>query len=233
MKLIPISKTRRWFALVFVFQLITSHSLIGQTENGMLIFQIDGNRYMRKNFNKENELQTYQTIEVGRTTSNNGNIETKMTVITYEKDGTLKDASQTNLICSPDLRQVLLGVFPFAGNKSKRSMIVKMNKGAILYPTDWTALEQLEDFIFSLNFKGGAVGFFGTKSEISITNRKVMPLEKTFGVSGEISIKAFVLGIKVSTIRYDFFEEIDVQRGIVQQKYTEDNGGYFTLEIIE
>ena len=126
-----------------------------------------------------------------------------MKVITYQKDGNIKRASQTNLICTPDIRQVLMGVFPFAGNKSKTSMIVKMEDSAVLYPTDWKGLKTLKDFNFSLDFQGGTVGFFGTKSSVSMTDRKVMPLEKTFGVSGKITIKAFVLGIKVSTFKYD------------------------------
>ena len=219
--------------LIFIFCLGISLPLVGQSEDGMLIFQVDGNRYMRKNFSKENELLSYQTIEIDTARSINGKIETKMTVITYEKDGTLKGAAQTNLLCTPESRQVLMGVFPFAGKKSKRSMVVKMDNGAILYPKGWKKLKQLDDFIFSLDFKGGAVGFFGTKSKISIANRKVMVLENTFGVSGKISIKAYVLRVKVSTIKYNFFEEIDLQRGIIRQKFTEGNGDYFTVEIIE
>lgn len=233
MKAISFSNIKIIGILISIFCLGISSPLLGQSEDGMLIFQVDGNRYMRKNFNKENELLSYQTIEIDTARSIDGKIETKMTVVTYEKDGTLKGTSQTNLVCSPDSRQVLMGVFPFAGNKSKTSMIVKMSDNTILYPTDWKRKSALKNFNFSLDFKGGAVGFFGTKSTVSIANRKVMFLEKTFGVSGNITIKAYVLGIKVSTIKYDYFEEIDIEKGIVRQKFTEDNGEYFTVEIIE
>jgi hypothetical protein len=218
---------------LFLFQFGIHFPVLGQGEDGMLIFQLDGNRYMRKNFNKENELSNYQTIEVGNVNNKDGKIEAKMTIITYDKDGTLEDASQTNLVCTPESKQVLMGIFPFAGTKSKRSMVAKMDNGAILYPANWRKLKELADFNFNLDFKGGAVGFFGTKSTISIKNRKVMPLENSFGVQGDMVIEAYVIGINVSTIKYKFFEEIDIQKGIVRQKFTENNGNYFTIEIIE
>ena len=117
-------------------------------------------------------------------------------------------------------KQVLMGIFPFAGGKSKKSLVVKMNDGAIMYPANWRQLSELKDFNFHLNLKGGAIGFLGAKSTVSISNRKVMPLKKTFGVSGKVTIKAYALGIRISTIKYDFFEEIDVEKGIVRQKFT-------------
>jgi hypothetical protein len=106
-----------------------------------------------------------------------------------------------------------------------------MVEGAILYPTGWRKLAELKDFHFNLNFEGGAAGFFGTKSEISIMNRKVMPLDDSFGVSGILTIKAYIFGIKISTIKYDFFEKIDEEKGIISQQFTEENGNYFTIEI--
>lgn len=202
-----------------------------QVIDGMLIFQVDENRYIRKNYDGNKNLKNYQTIEIGKTEVSDNRIETKMTVITYEADGTLKDASQTSLVCTPESQQVLMGIFPFAGEKSKRSLVVKMEDGAILYPTGWRELTELKDFNFNLNFEGGAAGFFGTKSDISITDRKVMPLKDVFGVSGKMTLKAYIFGIKISTIQYDFFEKIDKEKGIISQKFTEANGDFFTIEI--
>ena len=219
-------------SILMVFQLVTIHSLSAQDEEGMLIFQVDGNKYMRKNFAKDGKLKTYQTIEVGKIKKEAGKIETKMTVITYEPDGTLKDASQSNLVCTPENKQVLMGIFPFAGGKSNQSLIVKMEEGAIMYPSEWRKLSKLKDFNFSLNFSSGAAGFFGTKSNVSIYDRKVMKLKNIFGVSGKLSMKAYALGIRVSNIEYDFYEEIDEEKGIISQKYTEKNGDYFTTELI-
>jgi uncharacterized protein DUF3108 len=219
-------------SMFIVFQLLTINLLSAQDVDGMLIFQVDGNRYMRKNFDKNGKLKNYQTIEVGKTKAEGDKIEAKMTVITYEVDGTLKDASQSNLVCNPKTKQVLMGIFPFAGGKSKKSLVVEMDDGEIMYPSNWRQFSELKDFNFSLNFSGGAAGFFGTKSDVSISNRKVMKLKDIFGVSGKLTMKAYVLGIRIAKIEYDFYEEIDVEKGIISQKFTEKDGDYFTTEII-
>jgi len=208
-------------------------TMMAQGDEGMLIFQVDGNQYNRKNFDSTNKLKSYQTIAVGKVNKADGKIETIMTVITYKPDGTQKNADQTNLVCTPDSRQVLMGIFPFGGGKSNQTLIVKMKSGGILYPSDWRNHSELKDFKFSMNILGGAAGFFGTRSEVSISNRKVMHLTNSFGVSGQLSMKAYVLGIRVSNIQYDFYEEIDEVEGIVYQKYTDSNGSYFTTEIIK
>ncbi len=220
-------------SIIIVFQLATINPLLAQNDDGMLIFQVDGNRYLRKNFDKNGELKNYQMIEVGKVNADNKKLETKMTVITYKPDGTLKDAVQSNLVCTPETKQVLMGIFPFAGGKSKNSLVVKMDDEAIMYPAHWRQLSELKDFNFSLNFSGGAAGFFGTKSNVSISNRKVMKLKNIFGVSGKLSMKAYVLGIRVAKIEYDFYEEIDEKKGIVSQRFTENNGDYFTTEIVK
>ena len=220
-------------SIVIFFHSAIINSLSAQDDEGMLIYQLDGNRYMRKNFDKSGKLESYQTIEVGKIKIEAERIESKMTVTTYKPDGTLKDAEQSNIVCTPEDKQVLMGIFPFAGGKSKKSLVVKMDDGSIMYPTNWRQLTELKDFNFSLNFSGGAAGFFGTKGNVSITNRKVMKLKNIFGVSGKLSMKAFVLGIRVSNIEYIYYEEIDEEEGIVFQKFTEKNGNYFTTEVIK
>ena len=90
----------------------------------------------------------------------------------------------------------------------------------------------MEDYTFRLNFEGGAAGFFGTESSVSFTDRKVsQPKEGVFRISGKMTMKAYVIGIKISTIKYDYSEEFEKEAGIAWQKFTEDNGNYFTVEI--
>ena len=221
------------FKFLILFYLGFAGTGTAQENDGMLIFQVDGNKYIRKNFDKDGELKNYQTIEIGQLNKTGDNYETKMTTITYDADSTLKDASQTSLVCTPASRQVLMGIFPFAGGKSNKSLIVKMDEDAIMYPLDWRNFSTLKDFNFSLNFSGGAAGFFGTKSKVSITNRRVMPSKNLFGVSGKLALKAYVMGLKIATINYDFYEEIDEESGIIKQKFTEESGAYFTIELEE
>jgi hypothetical protein len=67
---------------------------------------------------------------------------------------------------------------------------------------------------------------------VSFTVRKVsQPSEGVFRIAGKMTMKAYVLRIKISTIKYDYSEDFKKDTGIVRQKFTEDNGNYFTVEI--
>lgn len=205
---------------------------LAQNEDRMLIYQIDGNQYIRNNYDKNDKLKSYQSIEVGKLNAKKEILETKLTVVTYDKKGNMKGASQTTISCNPKVGEVMMGIFPFAGGASNKSLKIEVSKGKVLYPRSWTDEKILEDFLFALKFKGGAAGFFGTKSEVLFSNRKINKIEKgKFRITGKMTLKAYVLGIKISNVEYQYFEEIVEKVGIVRQKFTERNGNYFTIEL--
>ncbi len=39
------------------------------------------------------------------------------------------------------------------------------------------------------------------------------------------------MSVKISTTQYNYYEDFEKDTGIVRQKFTEDNGNYFTVEI--
>ena len=214
--------------VIFFFPLLC----FTQSNEGMLISQIDGNRYVRKNFDESGKLRSYQSIEVGNLSTSVEKNEAKLTVITYDENDNMKGASQTVINCDPAASEVMMGIFPFAGGATNKSLKVELPKGGKLYPDGWRDRNALGNFTFRLEFEGGAAGFFGTQSQVSFTNRKVTQPEKSlFRISGKMALKAYVLGIKISTVEYNYFEEIENETGIVYQKFTEDNGNYFTIEI--
>ena len=47
-----------------------------------------------------------------------------------------------------------------------------------------------------------------------------------------MTLAAYIMGVRVSTIEYRYFEDLDQEAGIVYQKFTEENGNYFTIRII-
>ena len=203
-----------------------------QNEEGMLIFQIDGNRYYRKNYDGNNKLTSYQSIEVGSLKTSAEKVEAKLTVITYDANNNMKGASQTVITCDPAASEVMMGIFPFAGGATNKSLKIELPKSGKLYPLEWRKKAALEDYTFQLNFEGGAAGFFGTESSVSFTGRRVsQPSEGIFRIAGKMTLKAYVLGIKISTIKYDYSEDFEKDVGIVRQKFTEGNGNYFTVEI--
>ncbi|MCB0517369.1 MAG: hypothetical protein H6577_26665 [Lewinellaceae bacterium] len=205
---------------------------LAQNEEGMLIYQIDGNRYYRKNYDENNKLISYQSIEVGSLKTSAEKVEAKLTVITYDANDNMKGASQTVITCDPKASEVMMGIFPFAGGATNKSLKIELPKDGTLYPKGWREKAALEDYTFQLNFEGGAAGFFGTESSVSFSGRKVsQPREGVFRIAGKMTLKAYVLGIKISTIKYDYSEDFEKNTGIVRQKFTEGNGNYFTVEI--
>ena len=221
-----------WFFILISFIGLFPSTGFTQEDEGMLISHIDGNRYIRKDFDKSGKLKSYQAIEVGSLNKIDDKIEAKLTVITYDVNGNMKGASQTVISCDPEAKEVMMGIFPFAGGAVNKSLKVELPEGRDLYPDGWRKETDLGDFNFKLSFEGGAAGFFGTESRVAFTDRKVTePGEGIFRVSGKMTFKAYVLGIKISTIEYNYFEDIKNGPGIIRQKFTESNGNYFTIEI--
>lgn len=75
--------------------LLLPSSGYSQDDEDMLIFQIDGNQYYRKNYDKNNKLISYQSIEVGSLKTSSEKVQTKLTVITYDANDNMKGSSQT------------------------------------------------------------------------------------------------------------------------------------------
>lgn len=222
----------RYALSILLIGLIFPLLVLSQNGDGMLIYKIDGNQYFRKNYDKNDELKSYQSIEVGSLTTSSEKLETKLTVITYDKNGNMKGASQTVISCNPDIGEVMMGIFPFAGGATNKSLKIEASKNNSLYPKSWRNKNALDDFLFALKFKGGAAGFFGTKSQVLFSNRNVNRLEENiFRITGRLTLKAYILGIKISNVEYEYFEDIKETKGIIRQRFTEKNGNYFTIEL--
>ena len=219
------------FKKIILFLLIPI-SGFSQSDEGMLIFQIDGNRYFRKNFDGNDKLISYQSIEVGSLKKDDQKIEAKLTVVTYDADDNMKGASQTVITCDPEASEVMMGIFPFAGGATNKSLKIELPKSGALYPAGWREKEVLGDYTFQMKFEGGAALFFGTESSVEFSDRKVSQQGNgVFRISGKMTLKAYVLGIRISTINYDYSEDFEKETGIVRQKFLEGNGNYFTVEI--
>lgn len=226
------NKKRYLFILVCLLFLLPLDGFT-QNEEGMLIFQIDGNRYYRKNYDGNDKLISYQAIEVGSIKASAERVEAKLTVVTYDTNDNMKDASQTVITCDPATSEIIMGIFPFAGGAANTSVEIEPEGNSQIYPEDWREQNTLRDFVFNLDFKGGAAGFFGTSSKVSFTERSVnKSSENTYRVSGNMTLAAYIMGVRVSTIEYRYFEDLDQEAGIVYQKFTEKNGNYFTIRII-
>lgn len=229
-----------------VFALFTGLFLVGgiyfspaaaQQPKQMLVFEINGNHYKKRNYNKEGKLQSMQELVVGSLQKKTNSYRLPVELYSYNAKGQLQDSSKTTYSCEPDDRQVLLNAFSFTDHAKGREIKVNLKDTNALYPNnpgpDW----QMKPVKFGLDIDNGLVGFLGGKSRITMKARQIAANDtlKTgqYQINTMVDIGVYVLGINVKSFEYRVAEIVDKDRGIVWQKFTsEDDGSYFVISLI-
>lgn len=220
--------------LVVLFIQLSVQSLIAQDNDQMFMFQIDGNTYIRKNYDIKGTFIGSQKFEVGSVTEENGKY--KMTVKTYENDekGTLTDSSKTTYICKPSSGVLLMNIFPYAVFSANKIVKIDLKNGVQFYPSKWQSGLELEDVSFSLSITGGAVGILGNSDRVKLYDRKISSYNaanNTYTIKGKVQLKVYVFGIRVNTIDYSITEIVHPENGIIKQTIKKANGEYFTIKL--
>jgi hypothetical protein len=203
----------------------------------MLLFEIDGNRYQRCNYNKEGELQSFEKLIIGSIVEKAKSYRLPVEIYSYNAEGQLKDSTRTIYTCRPEEQSVLLNVFPFTDYGKGSQIKVNVNDEKAFYPvnpeTDW----EMKSIEFALNIDKGLVGFLGGKSKITIKDRKVVSNDTLqagqYQINSEVDLGVYVLGIKMKGFGFRVVEIIEMNRGIIWQKFTsKDDGSYFVIRLI-
>lgn len=218
------------FTLMLLFAV---QSLTAQQEEQMLIFQIDGNNYIKKNYDKNKKLINSQTFIVGKIIINKEQYVMPLKIYLYNKKGELEDSAITNYSCNPSDSKVLMNIFPFGNFSSDKTVKVALSNGE-LYPENIVEGGNLDEVAFSASIEGGVAGAFGSSTKIKIYNRKIIKVnanQGTYHITSKIEIKAYMFGIKLGTITYLVDEVISKKKGILEQKFKEDTGEYFTINL--
>ncbi len=220
------------FTLMLLFVV---YSLSAQQNDGqMLMYQIDGNNYIKKNYDKNKKQVSSQIFKVGKVMVTEEKYVMPLKVYLYDKNGTLEDSADTKYTCKPSDSKLLMNVFPFSQFSSNKTVIVELEKGNQFYPAELKEGTTIPDIIISLSIDGGVIGSFFSDSQIKIYERKIKTIDKqnnTYTMTSKLQIKAYMLGIRVDTINYMVEEKISKQKGILEQTFVEDTGEYFTIKL--
>ena len=119
--------------IVLLMMICSTNILLGQVKSGMLMFQVDGNNYVKKNYNKNGKLEDYQIIKIGETRSKGDKIAMHVRLYNYNNNDQLLDSSETKYICNPLDGQLLLNVFPFASFSANKVVNLKSKTENRLY----------------------------------------------------------------------------------------------------
>jgi len=207
---------------------------LSQTDRQMLMYEIEGNVYVRKSYDKKGDLIASQILKAGNVKKGNEYYTMPLRVYVYDKDGILEDSLDTYYRCKPSDRVILMNIFPFVETNSQKTIEATVIEGDNSYPTNLEPGMGIPDVSFSLSIKGGLAGFLGNNNKIKIYNRKVTSQDKlrnTYTVNYQVQLIIYLFSIKMKTINYSAEEVIDPMIGIISEYYKETNGSYFTLKL--
>ena len=208
------------FTLIFILFSITVN---GQTE--MLIGQISGRVIIRENFNKKGTVLNKQTFVAGETVETKEYYEIEVVTELFNKDKKSTDKYTTTYRCKPDEASIMVMAFPFSNPKSKATEInTTSNNFKELYD-----LDALEDIELEMSFDSGLLNFFGSKSIIKIYDRELEVGQYYNNIMSKINIKAYALSIRIKQLNYIVNEKLNGNGLLSFQKFTEEDGSYFTM----
>ena len=73
------------------------------------------------------------------------------------------------------------------------------------------------------------MNFFGSKSKIKIYDRNLSTKNSTKTIRSKLNAKAYALGIRIKQFEYDVIETLNDKNLLSYQKFTEEDGSYFTM----
>lgn len=208
---------------------------LGQSDESMLIFEISGNKYEKKTYDKSGSLKTSQMYHLGKIISNGSFFELPMTIFSYDKQGQLLDSAQTKLKCDLQNRSLFMSIFPFSEKAVNKTVILKSNGPPLNYLQQPKVDETLQNVEFEMTIEGGALDFFGSRTVIELVNRQVTAYstkESEYEMRSIMSVKSFLVGLKIWSASYQLVELISTEKGLVEQKFTESDGSYFTIKLM-
>lgn len=210
--------------ILFLFLLnLFSISLIAQ--NNMLIEQLADKIVIRENFDKKGELINKQSFQVGNIKELSGYYEIEMLTKIYDTNGKLLDEYKAEYKCKPDESSLVVMILPFFNSNSKKTMIsTKSINFKELYD-----LNNLKDIELEINFDSGLLNFFGSKSILALYDRTLISNKTNKIIQSKLMVKAYAFGVRIKKFEYQITEKLSLNNLLLFQKFTENDGSYFTM----
>jgi len=195
----------------------------------MFIEQIANKRIVREKFDQNGGLLGKQVFFTGELEQEGKNYLIKVITELYDASSQLTEKYTTTYQCKRNEFEVLLNVFPFTDpNDEKIRVDVTSEDFQRLYELGKGVA--LIDIQLKMSVESGMLSFFGSKSLVTIKNRKKEVEDQSIKISSEAVIEAYIMGIRIKTIIYVVEEYLTENFVLQRQKFTEDNGAYFTMK---
>lgn len=213
--------------VLLMFPTIIQTKVYGQGKE-MFIGQIAGKKIIRENFDKNKKRQGKQIFLIGELKTNEGTYSVDVITELYDQNDKLKEKYTTSYRCNPKEFDVLLNVFPFTNPyNTKIKVDVTSDDFQELYELDNEG--KLKDIHLKISVESGVLNFFGSKSIITLKDRKKKLLNTSIEIDSKAVIKAYMMGIRIKTINYTIEEYLTEKFMLQSQKFTETDGSFFTM----
>ena len=194
-------------------------------QDKMLIGQLSDRLVVRENFNNKGDFLNKQTFKAGELKESDGYYEIEVVTELFDENGASTDKYTTTYRCKPDESSIMVMAFPFSNPKSRETEINTISKNfKELYD-----LTNLEDVELEMSFDSGLLNFFGSNSKIKIYDRVLESNGNGKTIISKINIKAYALGIRIKQLDYVASEKLTSKNLLSFQKFTEEDGSYFTM----
>lgn len=193
----------------------------------MLIEQIEGKKITRQSFDKKGKLTGKQIFTAGKMTRRGGTFFINIKTELYDEAQKLEETYTTSYECRPGEADVLLSVF--AVNPKKRKVRVSVKSGDFKKLYALAVDDMVRSMSLTMHVETGILNFLGSKNNVDITNRVLIKENNNLKITERISIKAYLMGMRVRTINYDVTEYLTLSGLLQKQVFKQANGDYFIV----
>jgi len=205
---------------------IMSAALSAQDKE-MFIEQIAGKTITRESFQSNGKLIGKQEFLAERLQQSGKDFTVNIGTKIYDEALTLKSSYTTAYRCKPGESDVLLSVFTV--NPKKQKISVSVNSGDFKKLYDLNSYEMLNSINLTMYVETGILNFLGSKNKVEIADRQLTKENSYWKITEKITIKAYLLGIRIKTITYNVTEYLTTSGQLEKQVFKEPNGDYFTI----
>ena len=199
---------RNRYVLLYCLLLFPATTLIAQDKE-MFIEQIAGKNITRENFESSGKLTGKQVFIAEKMEQEGGAYFVKIKTNIYDEAQKLESTYSTTYRCRPEESNVLLSVFTISPKKQKISVSVKSGDFKKLY--DLNPNDVLRSLSFTMYIETGILNFLGSKNKIDISDRSLAKENSGWKITEKITIRAYLLRIRIKTIKYKVTEYLTDQ----------------------
>jgi hypothetical protein len=215
------------YGILFFSLLLIPFASMKAQDKAMLIEQIESKKITRESFDKKGKLIGKQIFTAGKMTRSGGNFFINIKTELYDEAQKLEATYTTSYECRPEEADVLLSVFAINPKKRKVRVSVKSGDFKKLYAI--TANDMVRSMSLTMYVETGILNFLGSKNNVDVTNRVLIKENNNLKITEKISIKAYLMGIRVRTINYNVTEYLTLSGSLQKQVFRQTNGDYFTI----